>query len=216
MKKIVWLSAILACFLLFSSRPARAASELEVWCHAQGETWDSDVSICYVIGHATISSPLHVLFGERIANLGTIDNNSSVSNGGTIFNAGAINNAGNIYNSGTFSNFSTINNSGTISTGYGTFNNAATLNNDGTFENYDVLNNYGIINNDGTINNRGMIRYQEGVINNYGIIDNRGTINNYGSIYIFCSAVYRGSPPVENSWIPADASCSYLPGVLGP
>ena len=78
----------------------RVASDLEVWCVAEGETWDAVYSTCIVDGDVTVSPSveLTVLMYEAIHNFGTIDNFGYITNYSYITNYGAIQNYGAIHN----------------------------------------------------------------------------------------------------------------------
>lgn len=149
MKKLILLIVILTCVFVFSPKPAHAASELEIWCVAEGQTWAllrPGQYVCDVTGIATVSSSgsLTVLANEYISNDGTINNYGTIVNEGTINNHFNISNYGNIYNDAG----GIINNGNWISNQY-----EGTIDNYGTINNYDTINNNGTIVNEGTINN---------------------------------------------------------------
>ena len=231
MKKLALLIVIL---YVFTPNPTHAASELEIWCLADGETWDAVTSTCFVNGGAVLSpnsGALTVLASE------TIDINK-----GIIFNYDTLNNYGtiNIGNKGTIENFSggdsIINNYGIINNDKGTtggtirngtgsiINNYGIINNDDHdytgIEAYGTIINYGdgtIINNYGTIINSGDIINNGATINIYGTIINNidGTIinenydYNIGTINSYCEAIYVGELPEGNDIV--YYLCVYLP-----
>jgi hypothetical protein len=184
MKKIACLIILLAGISAFSLDSAYAQSELELWCIAQGETWDPVTFTCTVNGSATVSTNamLSILLGETLYNYGTIDNAGNIVNNGTIIITGY--HGANITNDGTIQNIGTF-----IITGY----HGANITNDGTIHNVGYIENITIINNNGRIvNETNSHIYNIGTINNFGTIDNfrsfndgtiangiNGTINNF-------------------------------------
>ena len=62
MKKVAWLIIILACFSAFTPDSAYAQSGLELWCLANGQTWDPATSICTVYGEAAVNNNITINF----------------------------------------------------------------------------------------------------------------------------------------------------------
>ena len=228
MKKLALLIVIL---YIFTPKPTHAASELEIWCLAEGETWDSVTSTCFVAGQATFpepSSKITVLLGEtididvggtiynydRIYNYGTIDNDGNIytSPPGQLFNRGTIINNGNIYtrDSSTLENYDDGNTAKGHILNYGTIY-IDSIDGVGFLENHDD----GTIDNYGTIDNDGLIRIYDGTINNYGTIINNSNVINNGTINNYCWGIYNGYPPDGNPVVYVPCSILWLPLIKG-
>ena len=228
MKQLAFLTFTLSFLFIFNTGSAQASSELETWCLAEGQSWDSGSATCTITGVVNLNQTLQVgstetlivdasgelatyflltIDGNLIVNgslslLDTLYINAYVTNDGTI----DIQDFGEIINEGILLNRNELSNVGRFSNN-GEIINEGTLGNYpfDSFVNYSRITNTGLFINDNNFDNDGRF-INIGTIMNGSIFNNLDILNNY------CPGQYSGPLPTGNP-INQFEACSYMPAL---